>query len=104
MLKFYSRMDVVEIGMDDGGIVTGSRFQLVAEDSVGGRKVHDHCFVDEEAAFRFERRVDSYVNNGGKLDESRWSVIAPRYGSPAHSLVGDDLTAEEGTIYVGHKR
>jgi hypothetical protein len=106
-LSFRVRDDLVDLGRDeDGSVIVGRSFYVVAEDAVGNRWAHDHSFLDrvrrydaeegghfwargeegaaEAKAARLLARVEAYVAAGGALDVDRWVEIDPGYGSAAY--------------------
>lgn len=105
-LFFDYRDDLVDLGRDeDGEVVVGRSFYVVAEDDAGHRWAHSHSFLDhvravdedgarywarrsfaevEDAAARLRDRIAAHVAAGGRLDASLWVEIDPAYGSAAY--------------------
>lgn len=105
-LFFDYRDDLVDLGRDeDGSVVEGRSFYVVAEDDAGHRWAHSHSFLDhvravtedgerywarrdlaevEAAVARLRERIIAHVEAGGRLDASHWVEIDPAYGSVAY--------------------
>lgn len=105
-LSFDYRDDLVDLGRDeDGSVVEGRSFYVVAEDEAGHRWAHDHAFLDharrtdpelggywarlslaevEDAVVRLRDRIKAHVAAGGSLDARHWVEIDPAYGSAAY--------------------
>ena len=106
-LVFAVRDDLVDLGRDeDGSVVVGRSFYVVAEDEAGHRWAHDHSFLDhvrgydeedgvrywgrredgvaEAEAARLLARVEAHVAAGGGLDAAHWVEVDPVYGSAAY--------------------
>jgi hypothetical protein len=105
-LFFDYRDDLVDLGRDeDGEVVVGRSFYVVAEDDAGHRWAHSHSFLDcvravtedgerywarrdlaevEDAAVRLRDRIAAHVAAGGRLDGAHWVEIDPAYGSAAY--------------------
>ncbi len=103
-LVFGVREDLVDLGRDeDGSVVVGCSFYVVAEDDAGHRWAHDHAFLDHERrvdedgarfwarrdgadaeADRLLARIEAAVAAGRRLDAAHWVEIDPAYGSAAY--------------------
>ena len=105
-LSFRVRDDLVDLGRDeDGSVIVGRSFYVVAEDAAGRRWAHAHSFLDhakrydeEEGAYWARRwnneaqdavvallaRIEAHVAAGGALNEAHWDEIDPGYGSAAY--------------------
>jgi hypothetical protein len=116
-LSFGVREDLVDLGRDeDGSVVVGRSFYVVAEDDAGHRWAHDHAFLDharrvDEDGLRFWgrrdgaeaeadallARIEAAVAAGRRLDAAHWVEIDPAYGSAAYQdldAVGYFVAAE----------
>jgi hypothetical protein len=105
-LSFRVRDDLVDLGRDeDGSVIVGRSFYVVAEDAAGRRWAHAHSFLDhakrydeEEGAYWARRwnneaqdavaallaRIEAAVAAGRHLDAAHWVEIDPSYGSAAY--------------------
>lgn len=106
-LSFGVREDLVDLGRDeDGSVVVGRSFYVVAEDEAGHRWAHDRSFLDRVAAYDAEEggrywahreegaaeaeadrllaRIEVAVAAGRRLDAEHWVEIDPAYGSAAY--------------------
>jgi hypothetical protein len=106
-LSFRVRDDLVDLGRDeDGSVIVGRSFYVVAEDEAGHRWAHAHSFLDrvrrydaEEGGYFWARgeegaaeakvarllaRIEAYVAAGGALNEAHWDEVDPGYGSAAY--------------------
>ena len=105
-LYFDYRDDLVDLGRDeDGSVVEGRSFYVVAEDDAGHRWAHSHSFLDhvravdedgvrywarrdlaavEAAAAALRDRIEAHVAAGGRLDAAHWVEVDPAYGSAAY--------------------
>ena len=103
-LSFGVREDLVDLGRDeDGSVVVGRSFYVVAEDEAGHRWAHSHSFLDhvravdedglrywarrdgaDAGAERLLARVEAHVAAGGRLASEHWVEIDPAYGSAAY--------------------
>lgn len=103
-LSFGVREDLVELGRDeDGSVVVGRSFYVVAEDELGHRWAHSHSFLDhvravdedglrywarrdgaDAEADRLLGRIEAAVAAGRRLDAAHWAEVDPAYGSAAY--------------------
>lgn len=106
-LSFDYRDDLVDLGRDeDGSVVVGRSFYVVAQDEAGHRWAHSHSFLDrvsfydaeegvrywdhrdlaevEAAVARLRDRIEAHVAAGGRLDGAHWVEVDPAYGSAAY--------------------
>jgi hypothetical protein len=106
-LSFRVRDDLVDLGRDeDGSVIVGRSFYVVAEDAAGRRYAHDRSFLDhvqrydeedgghfwgrrwdgdaEREAAALLARIEAHVAAGGALNEAHWDEVDPAYGSAAY--------------------
>jgi predicted metal-dependent phosphoesterase TrpH len=106
-LSFSYRDDLVDLGRDeDGSVIVGRSFYVVAEDAAGHRWAHAHSFLDHAERYDAEEggrywarrwnneaqdavaallaRIEAHVAAGGALDADRWVEVDPVYGSAAY--------------------
>jgi hypothetical protein len=103
-LSFGVRDDLVDLGRDeDGSVVVGRSFYVVAEDEAGHRWAHSSSFLDhvravdedglrywarrdgaDAAADRLLDRIEAAVAAGRRLDAAHWVEVDPAYGSAAY--------------------
>lgn len=89
----FVKTDVGITGSNEDGPTYGDYHRVGVELEDGRRWLHDHVFKAHEGD-RVERlvaRVDAALAKDGfaALDMDHWFEGDPRYGSPAHSRVGD---------------
>jgi len=105
-LYFDYRDDLVDLGRDeDGSVIEGRLFYVVAEDDAGHRWRHSHSFMDhvragdeggarywkrrnlasvEAAVAALRDRIEAHVAAGNALNADHWEEIDPAYGSAAY--------------------
>ena len=105
-LSFDYRDDLVDLGRDeDGSVVEGRSFYVVAEDEAGHRWAHSHSFLDhvravtedgerywarrdlaevEAAVVALRDRIEAAFAAGRRLDAAHWVEVDPAYGSAAY--------------------
>jgi hypothetical protein len=106
-LSFSYRDDLVDLGRDeDGSVIVGRSFYVVAEDEAGHRWAHAHSFLDhaerydaeeglhywarrwdneaEDAVVALLDRIEAAVAAGRRLDATHWAEVDPAYGSAAY--------------------
>lgn len=106
-LSFRVCDDLVDLGRDeDGSVIVGRSFYVVAEDAAGRRYAHAHSFLDHAERYDAEEggrywarrwnneaqdavaallaRIEAHVAAGGALNEAHWDEVDPGYGSAAY--------------------
>ncbi len=93
-LTFSYRSDLVQTGTtEDGEMIVGECYYVVAEDELGYRWAHQATAMIEQPVADLCARIEAH---GPTLEHpERWSPIDPRYGSRAYQCLEPGIVARE---------